>query len=127
MSPNTPVGPVDKEKRIFMFEKMDTSPQLRGINAGDDRNVTLNVSARARCNTVSGLDNMPGTPDMYKTRSKSMVSTSRKKRIIKRKLIPGQTLLPEMFGGLFKPVGAKCDGEIDARNNVSDGPVELKK
>ena len=32
-----------------------------------------------------------------------------------------------MFGGLFKPVGAKCDGEIDARNNVSDGPVELKK
>ena len=32
-----------------------------------------------------------------------------------------------MFGGLFKPGGAKYDGGIDSRINMSDGPDELKK
>ena len=44
-----------------------------------------------------------GRSDSRDSRAHSVGGTARKKVGAKRKLLPGQSLLPDMFKGLFKP------------------------
>ena len=122
ISPSTPVGPINKERKDLESFETCASPILRDMTAGKDRNIVLKTRERGRFNSVSDGGYMPKTPNDSLTRSNSFGGMTRKKRCVKRKLIPGQALLPAMFSGLFKPCGAKYDDGKDAENNKDDGP-----
>ena len=75
---------------------------------------------------MSNIDNIAKTPNMNVSRSSSVADKTRKKAGAKRRLIPGQALLPTMFSGLFKPsTGAEYAKKDEGDNNKVAGPDVL--
>ena len=123
ISPSTPVGPKDKEMRKKdEGQNAGASPDLRQVNAGADRNILPKTTSRTRCFTVSDASPVPGSTGKKESRSHSLGGTARKKVGAKRKLLPGQSLLPDMFKGLFKPpsVAKYVDGKEKAIKKGDD-------
>ena len=79
------------------------SPDLRQVSAGADRNILSKTNSRTRRFTVSDASPRLGSSGKKDSRSHSLGGAARKKVGAKRKLLPGQSLLPDMFKGLFKP------------------------
>ena len=128
VSPNTPVGPLNKGHKNKEVQLGDGSPILRTLIAREDANSSLMSNTRGRCHTLSNFDNIAKTPNMNVSRSSSVGDKTRKKAGAKQRLIPGQALLPTMFSGLFKPsTGAGYVKKDEGDNNKVVWPDEINK
>jgi len=125
VSPNTPVGPCNKELKNGEVQSVGGSPVLRTLAARDDANISIMPNTRGRCHTLSNTGSILNTPNLMGPRSSSVGGKTRKKVGAKRRLIPGQALLPTMFSGLFKPsTGAGyAKNEEDSNNMVVGSDV----
>ena len=82
----------------------ENSSILREVTANDDRNTLVTT---------------PKRDDTSVSRTGSM--SNRVRKVSKRRLLPGQKLLPDMFGGLFRPKG------LPRKEDNGEGIDDVKK
>ena len=127
ISPNTPVGPDSKQLHTDEAMEQDNgSPVLNTVRAADDRNTTFPTRRNTIASSVGTVKTIAG-PVRPRLSSESQL-LGRKRKSIRRKLVPGQQLLPEMFSkSKFKPSHFNSTIEMKKKVTEEDGLEENLK
>ena len=147
ISPDTPVGPDSKQLHTDEAMEQDNgSPVLKTVRAADDRNTTFPTRRNTIASPVGTVKTIASSVGTVETIASPMgkVKTiagpvrprlssesqllGRKRKLIRRKLVPGQQLLPEIFSkSKFKPLHFNSTIEMKKKVTEEDGLEENLK
>ena len=106
---------------MFSYLHVAGSPVLRTVRAADDRNSSFTTRRNTIAGPVIKMETIANPVIEVENNTAPVQLTARKKRSIRRKLLPGQQLLPTMFSkSKFRPSHFNGLGEREEEGVLRD-------